>query len=158
MLGMRTRDVLRGVDYLETRPEIDRNRISAIGHGSGGVLVLHAAALDERIRSVASMASLMSYATIVENEIYAHRSSLFPRAGLSKYDLPELGALIAPRPLLLLNTVDQVHQRVEMDRLAQTWSATSRFFDVLGAAAAFRMKHAASAEEIVELYRRHLGI
>ena len=157
MLGMRTRDILRAVDYLETRSEVDRNRISAIGHGSGGVLVLHAAALDERIKSAASLGALISYAAIVGNEIYAHRSSLFPPAGLSKYDLPELAALVAPRPLLLLNAVDQIHQRVETDRVAQVYNSTSRFFDLAGAPKAFRIQHAASAAEILESYRKHLG-
>jgi dienelactone hydrolase len=154
MLGMRTRDVLRALDYLETRSEIDRNRIAAIGHGSAGLLVLHAAALDERIRSVASLGALVSYAAVVENEIYAHRPSLFPPQGLSKYDLPELAALIAPRPLLLLNAVDHVHGRVELDRVAQTYNPTSRVFDLLGAKGAFQMQHASSPKEIVESYRK----
>ena len=118
------------------------------------MLVLHAAALDERIRSVASLGALVSYGAIVENEIYAHRPSLFPPAGLSKYDLPELAALIAPRPVLLLNAVDQVHQRVELDRVAQTYSPTVRVFDLLGAKSAFRMQHVASPQEIVGYYRK----
>ncbi len=158
MLGMRTRDVLRALDYLHTRSEVDRSRISAIGHGSAGVLVLHAAALDERIRSVASLGALVSYAAVVENEIYGHRTSLFPRAGLRKYDLPELGALVAPRPLLLLNAVDQSHRPVELDRAAQIYHPTSRLFELLGAARAFQMDHAASVEAILQSYRRHLGL
>ena len=158
LVGLRTRDVLKAVDYLETRPEVDRAKISAIGYGSGGVLVLHAAALDERIRSVAGLQSLISYASLVENEIYGHRMSLFPRAGLSKYDLPELAALIAPRPLLLLNTVDQVHRPVELDRAAKLYSPASRLYDLLGAAQQFRIDLAATAAEIVQQYRRHLGL
>jgi dienelactone hydrolase len=158
MLGMRTRDVLRAVDYLQTRPEIDRGRISAIGHGSAGVIVLHAAALDDRIRSVATLGALVSYSAIVENEIYAHRSSLFPRAGLTKYDLPELAALIAPRPLLLLNSVDQVHRTVDADRVEQTYAPTSQAYRLLGARGGFHVKHAASVEEIRQNYRRNLGL
>ena len=158
MLGMRTRDVLRAVDYLQTRPEIDRGRISAIGHGSAGVMVLHAAALDDRIRSVATLGALVSYAAVVENEIYAHRSSLFPRAGLTKYDLPELAALIAPRPLLLLNNVDQVHRTVEADRVEQTYAPASQVYRLLGAPGGFQVKQAASAEEIRQSFRRNLGL
>ena len=92
----------------------------------------------------------------MDNEIYAHRPSLFPPSGLSKYDLPELAALIAPRPVLLLNAVDQVHGRVDLEHVAQIYSSTSRLFDLVGAARAFRMQHAASAQEIVESYRKHL--
>jgi dienelactone hydrolase len=154
MLGMRTRDVLHAIDYLETRSEVDRSRISAVGHGSGALVVLHAAALDQRIRSVAALGALLSYAAVVDNEIYAHRPSLFPPGALSKYDLPELAALVAPRSLLLLNSVDQVHERVELDRVAQTYRAASRIFDLSGANAAFRIQHAASTEEIVASYRK----
>jgi hypothetical protein len=100
------------------------------------------------------LGALVSYAAVVENEIYAHRPSLFPPAGLSKYDLPELAALVAPRPLLLLNAVDQVHGRVELDRVAQTYTSTSRIFDLLGAKNAFKMQQAASVAEIVESYRK----
>jgi cephalosporin-C deacetylase-like acetyl esterase len=156
LVGMRTRDVLRAVDYLETRSEVDRKRIAAIGHGSAGLYVLHAAALDERIRSVASTGALVSYAAVVENEIYGHRFSLFPPAALSKYDLPELGALIAPRPLLLLNAVDQAHRRLELDRVAQTYKPASQLFGILGAAREFQVQHAASAEETLQSYRKYL--
>ncbi|MGH9662670.1 MAG: alpha/beta hydrolase [Bryobacteraceae bacterium] len=158
VLGVRTRDVLRALDYLQTRPEIDASRISAIGHGSAGVLVLHAAAFDERIRSMASMGALVSYASVVENEIYAHRASLFPRAGLTKYDLPELAALIAPRPLLLLNAVDQVHRPVEIERAAGIYSSTRKLYELLGAARVFRIDHAASVAEALQHYRNHLGL
>lgn len=154
MLGMRTRDVLCARDYLETRSDIDRSKISVVGQGSAGLLVLHAAALDERIRSVALSGALVSYAAVVDNEIYAHRPSLFPPAGLTKYDLPELAALVAPRPLLLLNAVDHIQERVELDRVAQTYSSTSRIFDLLGAKGAFRVQHAVSQQEFLEAYRK----
>src|SRR5262249_40178917 len=38
-LGMRTRDVLNGVDYLRSRSGIDAKRISLIGQGSAGLPV-----------------------------------------------------------------------------------------------------------------------
>ncbi|MGH9674608.1 MAG: alpha/beta hydrolase [Bryobacteraceae bacterium] len=157
LLGLRTRDVQRAADYLEARPEVDPSRISAIGHGSGGLLVLHAAALDERIRSVACMGTLMSYASVVENEIYGQRISLFPRAGLRKYDLPELAALIAPRPLLLLNGADQVHRPVELERAAKIYSATSGVYELVGAKQSFQIDEAAFAEAILGHYRKHLA-
>jgi len=157
LLGLRTRDVQRAIDYLQTRSEVDRSRISAIGHGSGGMLVLHAAALDERIRSVMCLGTLMSYASVVENEIYGQRISLFPPAALRKYDLPELAALIAPRPLLLLNGADHVHRPVELDRAAKIYSATSRVYELVGAGRHFQTSEAASANAILQYYRKHLG-
>jgi cephalosporin-C deacetylase len=45
-------DLLRGVDYLCTRDDIDTSRLCMMGTSQGGGLVLSAAALEPRIRAV----------------------------------------------------------------------------------------------------------
>lgn len=45
-------DLLRGVDYLCTRDDIDTNRLCMMGTSQGGGLVLSSAALEPRIRAV----------------------------------------------------------------------------------------------------------
>ncbi len=45
-------DMVRGVDYLCSRPDVDPNRIGAIGISQGGGLALAVAALDPRIKAV----------------------------------------------------------------------------------------------------------
>lgn len=45
-------DVVRGVEYLLSRADVDANRIGAVGTSQGGGLVLAAGALDPRIRIV----------------------------------------------------------------------------------------------------------
>src|SRR5207245_622269 len=99
LVGLRTRDVLRAVDYLETRAEVDRNRIAAAGHGMGGLLVLYAAALDDRIHSAVVTSTLISYSAILESELYTHRFSAFAPNVLRDFELPEVAALVAPRRL-----------------------------------------------------------
>ena len=108
---MRAYDVLRAVDYLETRQEVQRGSVTAVGCGSGGLLVLYAAALDDRIRSAAVTGTLLSYASVVESDIFTHQMSDFVQDGLQEFDLPDLAGLVAPRPLLLLNPVDEVLAR-----------------------------------------------
>ena len=44
------------IDLLETRPEIDPNRIGAFGVSRGGLWVLRLGALDDRVKAVASIA------------------------------------------------------------------------------------------------------
>lgn len=45
-------DLIRGIDYLCSRPDVDVNRIGAMGISQGGGLVLAAAALDPRVKAV----------------------------------------------------------------------------------------------------------
>jgi cephalosporin-C deacetylase-like acetyl esterase len=50
MVGWRTWDVIRAIDYLQTRPEIDASRIACMGISGGGTITLFATALEPRIR------------------------------------------------------------------------------------------------------------
>jgi 2,6-dihydroxypseudooxynicotine hydrolase len=46
------------IDYLETRPEIDRNRIGIIGRSTGGYYAPRAAAMDKRIKAAVSWGAM----------------------------------------------------------------------------------------------------
>jgi hypothetical protein len=48
------RDLHAGVEYLQSRPDVDDDRIGAIGFSIGGEILLEAAAQDEGIRAVVS--------------------------------------------------------------------------------------------------------
>ena len=45
-------DIIRGIDYLVSRPDVDSTRIGAMGTSQGGGLVLALAALDPRVKAV----------------------------------------------------------------------------------------------------------
>jgi cephalosporin-C deacetylase len=47
-------DLSRGVDYLLTRPDVDADRIGAMGSSQGGFLSLGLAAIDQRIKAVSA--------------------------------------------------------------------------------------------------------
>ncbi len=113
--------MLRGLDYLETRLEVDRKRLSVIGHGAGGLFTPYVAALDHRLRSAACTRTLVAHPAILEGDLYRHRYSGFAPRVLEAFDLPDVTALVAPRPLLILNPVDPLQERVapEKARLAQ---------------------------------------
>ena len=44
LVGLRARDIVRGVDVLAGREEVDRERIYGAGVEGGGISLLHAAA------------------------------------------------------------------------------------------------------------------
>ncbi len=50
-------DIRAAVSYLETRPEVDRDRIGVLGLSIGGSAAIHAAARDPRIRAVVTVGS-----------------------------------------------------------------------------------------------------
>ena len=50
---------MRGVDLLESLPQVDASRIGAVGHSLGAIESLYLAAFDERVQvAVASEAGL----------------------------------------------------------------------------------------------------
>jgi len=148
ILGLRVHDVLRGVDYLETRPEVDRKRLSVIGHGAGGLLALYAAALDERIRSAACARMLVTYSAALETDLYRHRYSGFAPQALESFDLPDVAALAAPRPLLILNPVDQLQERVALEKARTSYAR---------AGSSVVVRNADSAAEAVGEYLKHIN-
>ena len=48
-------DIQAAIDFLATRPEIDKNRIGAFGLSSGGTAVLEAAVLDFRLKVLVAL-------------------------------------------------------------------------------------------------------
>ncbi|MBN1291227.1 MAG: acetylxylan esterase, partial [Candidatus Latescibacteria bacterium] len=51
VLGKIIRDLIRGIDYLETRPETDKNRIGITGYSLGGATAGCVAIVDQRIKA-----------------------------------------------------------------------------------------------------------
>ena len=58
-------DGMRAVDYLETRPEIDRRRIGAFGCSGGGAMTALLGALDSRIAATGTACYLTSFDTLL---------------------------------------------------------------------------------------------
>lgn len=98
--GMWTWDLMRLVDYAQTRPEVDPKRIGCAGLSGGGLQTLYLSALDKRIQ-----------AGVVSGYYYGVKDSLIRLAAncdcncvpnLWKYaDMGDIGGLIAPRGLLI---------------------------------------------------------
>ena len=57
-VGLSAWDVSRAVDFLETRREVDRHRIAAMGWSQGGQMAVIGAALEPRITAVVSVCGL----------------------------------------------------------------------------------------------------
>jgi dienelactone hydrolase len=97
-------DDVRTVDYLLTRPEVDKNRIGCVGLSVGGLRSCHLAALDDRIKAAVVVGWMASFPTQLQRHIRntIGHTKLVP--GLYRYmDYPDVASLAMPSALLVIN-------------------------------------------------------
>jgi len=116
-------DDIRTVDYLQTRPEVDRERIGCVGLSVGGFRSAHLAALDERIKAAVVVGWMCAYRPLLKDHILntVGHTKLVP--GLTRWlDLPDVAAMAIPAHLLVINGrqdtlftvegMEQAHQKL----------------------------------------------
>ncbi|MFO0959836.1 MAG: dienelactone hydrolase family protein [Isosphaeraceae bacterium] len=124
-------DVMRAVDYLRGRPDIDPDRIGLIGFSKGGIEAWLAGAADERILVTVPAISVQSFRWSLDHGQWQARANTIKVASeavakdlgkstvdaetcralwdkviphiLDAYDCPSMLRLFAGRPLLILN-------------------------------------------------------
>lgn len=100
VIGMCTWDLMRLLDYLETRTEWDTSHISCLGFSGGGMQTLYLSALDDRVKEA-----------YISGYMYGFKDSLMilnnncscnyvPHLW-EHFDMGDIAALIAPRPLMI---------------------------------------------------------
>jgi cephalosporin-C deacetylase-like acetyl esterase len=115
LTGMRVDDIIRAVDYLSARPDVDRGRIRAFGYGALGVPLLHAAVLDDRIGGLVLQQVLARFRLAVERPIHRNLYEVSIPGVLRSYDLDELLAALSPRPVTIANPVDTLERPMRLD-------------------------------------------
>ncbi|MHB8625675.1 MAG: dienelactone hydrolase family protein [Aggregatilineales bacterium] len=98
-------DVSRGIDYLETRTEVDSRFLGFVGSGYGGQMALWAAALEPRIRAAVAHGGVLSYRQHFKRGEWLRPEFIVPRL-MQVADVQHVLTLIAPRPFLLATTLD----------------------------------------------------
>ncbi len=93
-------DMARCVDLLEGHPLVDPGRISVAGLSYGGTIALFLAAKDERISAAVVSGYLSSWAEAHKMPWNMCGSQVLPGM-LGRLEHVDLGALVAPRPLLV---------------------------------------------------------
>lgn len=102
--GVEAWNGLRALDYLETRPEVDRTKFAVTGRSGGGAYSWYIAALDERIKVAVPTAGITTLKNhILDGAIEGHCDCMF-LVNTERWDFDRLAALVAPRPLLIANT------------------------------------------------------
>lgn len=140
LLGMRVMDVLSAVGYVRTRPEAAGRPLTVRGEGLGGLIALFAAALEETLEGAETHALLVSYQALLETPVPRfHPNAYLPRV-LCHFDLPDVAAAVAPRPLTLKGMVDPGRQPLPVEQGRTIYRRTVDVYERLGAVGAFRIQ------------------
>ena len=105
-LAMKAADLLRGAEVLRTSDGIDPERLIYVGaDGHAGIAALFAALLDERACGAAACTLLASFQEFLFDKacrVPDCAEIAFLPGALEGFDIPDLAAALAPRPLLLM--------------------------------------------------------
>jgi len=99
MAGWRVWDVMRTVDYLETRTEIAPGRIGVMGISGGGTVALYSAALDARLKAAVLSCSFNTFRDSIMS--ISHCIDNYVPGILGEAEMHDIAGLIAPRALFV---------------------------------------------------------
>ncbi|MGI4743390.1 MAG: alpha/beta hydrolase family protein [Janthinobacterium lividum] len=96
-------DNVRALDYLETRPDLDRTRLGCIGSSGGGTQATYLIALDERIEAAVVCTYVSRRERVLELSGPSDGCQHIPGEGREHLEIGDFLALFAPKPLLIMS-------------------------------------------------------
>jgi hypothetical protein len=99
MIGWRVYDVMRTIDYIETRSDLDPRRVGCMGISGGGTCTTFACALEPRIRAALISGYLNTFRDSIGS--ISHCIDNYVPGILRWAEMYDVAGLIAPRPLFV---------------------------------------------------------
>ena len=160
--GVELLNGIRAVDLLQSRDEVDPERIGVTGISGGGSMSWWLGAGDERLKAVAPVCgtgTLRSH--IAERSLDGHCDCMY-FINYYGWDLADLAALIAPRPLLICSADHDGIYSIESIR--ECYQRSQKSYDLLGASDNIRLietpgphsYHETSRKGIFSWFFKHL--
>ncbi|HMF94811.1 MAG TPA: alpha/beta hydrolase family protein [Vicinamibacterales bacterium] len=99
LIGWRVWDIVRTIDYIATRADLDASRVGCMGISGGGTATLFAAALEPRLR----VALVSGYLNTFHDSVgsLAHCVDNYVPGILNWAEMHDIAGLVAPRPLFV---------------------------------------------------------
>jgi hypothetical protein len=159
MIGWRVWDVMRTIDYIATRSELDAGRMGCMGISGGGTVTVFATALDARIRAALVSGYLNTFRDSIGS--LAHCTDNYVPGILNWAEMHDLAGLIAPRPLFVESGE---HDNIFPIRASiESFAEVRQIYDVFGAAdrvehEVFPGEHSFWGKRGIPFLARHLNI
>jgi cephalosporin-C deacetylase-like acetyl esterase len=104
--GMRAADIIRGVDLLIARPDVNAASIAAVAHDVQGVWLLMAAALDPRIGRVWLQRTPYSLRAALDGPVNRNLQDAIVPGFALRWDLADLRRALGARPVIWTDPTD----------------------------------------------------
>ena len=95
-------DAMRAVDYLESRPDVDRDRIGITGSSGGGTMTCHMMICDPRIKAAAPGTFITSREMYMKTRIPQDAEQIWLNSLCYGFDFHDIMACFAPKPTMIL--------------------------------------------------------
>jgi len=135
-IGAAVWDALKVFDYAISRKDVDQSRVGCIGFSLGGLLTMYVALMEPRIRAAVISGYFDSYLQRIVDGSGADCLCNYIPGIYAWFDIPDLTAALAPRPVLCNNEAftskfgAQSHaERVE--QLRTRFAKVQRVYDAL---------------------------
>jgi hypothetical protein len=151
LVGLRMNDIVRALDVLAERQVLNGGAIG-FGRGRIGVDLLHAAALDSRFTGVIIEEGMVSYQAIARTPIHYDIYDLTLPGILAKYDLPDLIAALAPRPVWLVNLMSPVNKAVFRNEVESTYEYSVSAYAAAGAASKLMIRLRGASDDAADAF------
>ena len=123
-------DGIRALDYLLTRPEVDRAHVGVTGNSGGGTMTTWLCGLEQRWTMAAPSCFVTTFRRNLENELPADTEQCPPRALALGLDHEDFIAAIAPKPVILLG---KEKDYFDARGLEEAYFRLKRLWSLLGA-------------------------
>ena len=95
-------DGIRALDYLLTRPEVDKNHLGVTGNSGGGTMTTWLCGVEHRWTMAAPACFVTTFRRNAENELPADTEQCPPKALALGLDHSDFLAALAPAPVIIL--------------------------------------------------------
>ncbi|HXM39656.1 MAG TPA: alpha/beta hydrolase family protein [Bryobacteraceae bacterium] len=158
MVGWRVYDVMRAIDWIETRKELDARRVGCMGISGGGTVTTFAAALEPRIRAAMISGYLNTFRDSVMS--LSHCIDNYVPGILNWAEMYDVAGLIAPRPLFVESGIKDDIFPVEASKAS--FARVRKVYEVFGAGALCRQEvfndiHSFYGVQGLPFLAKHLG-
>ncbi len=130
LLGQRVGDLLA---VLAAMADESPRGFDLIGRGNAGPIALHAAALEPRVVALTLENTITSWSDVVRTPLSRDQLANVVPGALAAYDLPDLAATLAPRPLNVRGAVDPAGQPLSREQIVAAYAAVLEAYRGRGA-------------------------